>query len=832
MMLPNNEFEDYPVEFNRVNTDDFPSNFSTSKIIINPDSEGYLNDNLQDNIELNDRNTVVINAGVGSGKTFAVIQTVKRFYEDHNQEYLIFIASPFVSLVQQYYLDVQELGVPENQIYRYEWIGRNSIEYLNRKIQIITANTLLGNPGEDGFINSKAKREYLNRLVQHCEENEIKVVVVYDEIHDAVYNFKQNYIFNLWKWKNVIHKNIVVSATLSESSKIVIEYLAELTDLNIKILEAERIRINERQSQLLLHFDNAKSYTNHNGTLIDIAEECFSRNLDVDILCSTRKLANSIYHDNTSGLGEILYNKYRENINLCVANFEENQEPESLQSNRYDHTKCNIGTNFSTGVSIKKENHAFIVVLPAYTAKGPFKNHFGIFSNGYSSIIQALARKRTVGEIHIVLPKPQSFNYETLSFSGEKYIEFKKAYDIISTSTGSRRVQVLNRNKAEYISFDKQREILCHFYNDELRASVEDSIRNVDRLRNNNLELPLQYPSFKTFTLNDGDKYLTNEFPFFGKDPSTFLTYSAFTNQFVNCNLAFINKKPVQYFKEGKIQFILNEFFKNYLGEDFFNSLLKTVNNTYIFAEFMSYLFDNNTVIYRGLSGDSQELKSSDKKLVVHIIAFIQYKLFPQNLNFKQSFVSRNGFYVDGVYRRSDYFMSCISHSKALIDSRIALSDNEKGLVLAYNIMDYFRVKMKDSIRIYGEGQTSFQYLSKTPSESFIGEDINEFREMRDNLLEFDRFIINEIFTFKNNFTRRENFEDESKQIKGFYKYLKTDFFEVTSRRINIIQHQENVDQINNVLEVPQPTSVLNLILDAAVDIPLESLPVYSPDSK
>ena len=45
-------------------------------------------------------------------------------------------------------------------------------------------------------------------------------LVIADEIHDAIHNFKEEYIFNLWKWKDVIIKNYIISATFNEASKV------------------------------------------------------------------------------------------------------------------------------------------------------------------------------------------------------------------------------------------------------------------------------------------------------------------------------------------------------------------------------------------------------------------------------------------------------------------------------------------------------------------------------------------------------------------------------------------------------------------------------------
>ncbi|MDV4140555.1 hypothetical protein CMT31_04090 [Elizabethkingia anophelis] len=186
MSEQNNPFYDYPVEFKEINPSDFPNFSVNDKISIQPDTNGYINSALQEQIDLFEKNTVVVNAAVGQGKTYSIIDIVKRYY-DEEEDYLIFIASPFVSLVKQYVNKVIERGIPSTQVYDYNWIGASSnmTDPKSCKVHVLTANTLLGNPGSDAFINSPAKREYINNLVQYCRESNKKVVFIYDEIHDC-----------------------------------------------------------------------------------------------------------------------------------------------------------------------------------------------------------------------------------------------------------------------------------------------------------------------------------------------------------------------------------------------------------------------------------------------------------------------------------------------------------------------------------------------------------------------------------------------------------------------------------------------------------------------
>ena len=51
--------------------------------------------------------------------------------------------------------------------------------------------------------------------------------------------------------ENVLHKNFIISATFSEASKVVIEYLAEPTDRKIQIIESKERRTQVMRKQVI-----------------------------------------------------------------------------------------------------------------------------------------------------------------------------------------------------------------------------------------------------------------------------------------------------------------------------------------------------------------------------------------------------------------------------------------------------------------------------------------------------------------------------------------------------------------------------------------------------
>src|SRR5690606_16667442 len=132
-----NPFQDFPIEYKQINPEDFPHFETSDKVIIAPNNQGYIKDALLEKIELEESNTVLINAGVGQGKTHAIIDIVKQYFD--MQEYVIFIASPFVSLVEQYYRDILEKGIDEASVFRYEILGNEDPgEFWLKRVHIVT----------------------------------------------------------------------------------------------------------------------------------------------------------------------------------------------------------------------------------------------------------------------------------------------------------------------------------------------------------------------------------------------------------------------------------------------------------------------------------------------------------------------------------------------------------------------------------------------------------------------------------------------------------------------------------------------------------------------
>lgn len=819
MELPNIYFQDFPIDFKQINPDDFPHFVVEDKITISPNDDGFISDTLKDHLRLDENNTVVINAAVGQGKTTAIIDIVKEYYD--KTDYIIFIASPFVSLVEQYYKKSIAIGIPESDVYRYELIGKDfHRDAWNSRVQVVTVNCLLGNPGEDSLTSSDAKRNYINSLSQKCKDEGRKAVFIYDEIHDAIHNFDESFIFNLYKWKDVIHKNFLLSATYNEASKIVIEYLAELTDRKIQIIESERKTFPEKQSELFLHFNSSSSYSQDNDGIVQVIEGLVREGKNVDVLSYSKILADNICKNTDTGIGRILTEAYGD-VHNCTSDLDNNARVYSdIPENRYNPDMCNVGTNFKTGVSIEKENHAFVIIMPPSSRKGTFKNKYGIFSDGVNSIVQALARQRTKGEIHIILPPPDKFNFESLPFSETQKEKFIEYYTICQNfkHTDDKLVQ--------YHSFNNQDTLLKEYYENKIKGNICDEEEYIKTLSRENLP-SLQFPDYKKYKLTVGERYFTKYHKFFGGDLSSFILYAAITNQFINCRLAGINMKPVLFFEEGKIQWKLAKTLNNYLDFEYYNMLRSVVSDSYFYSMIKNDVFSQFKVLYRAEDSRYIEIKPNQhKNFEQQLLAFVQKIKHPEDRQFASRFIKDKSI-IDVNFPRGEYFGNCISIVDELSENSETIPESQKDLIDAYSSLKYFRQKMIANISTTGRDTN---YLPHEVFRNFVEEkDLEMFNSMIKTLSNTDPVLNKEIFDFKNSFTRGEYTEEM--KIQAFYNYLKTDFFKGKSKRINNSELNANVFEVNQIEELPNSKYLLNLITREDLVVDESNLPVLFVDN-
>lgn len=576
--LVNEHFNDFPIDYFQIKPVDviqtigFENGSSANANLqnflevnpyhtINLNRNGFIGEELDALLNYSQKDTSIINCAVGQGKTTAILNSLKKQYDESPNLHFI-IAVPYVSLIEQYERDLVNIGVHSDNIFNYSKIGLTSENggkdymQLNRRVHIVTANTLLGNPGESALMQSDVKHLYLTELKELLENNDKKVVLIFDEIHDTIHNFSSIGIIHLFKWEKIVKKIIVLSATFNVASIAVIRFFTKLTEGRFQIFESER-RVIKPQSRLFLHYDNG-IYNGHNYTIKKLVTDLLDQEKNIDIISYSKNLAKELL-DTKGEIGAKLTERFGV-LKDCTSEIKNNQpDNDELPANRFDNASCNIGTNFKTGVSINKENHALIVILPSANARKTYGTYNGIFADGVNSVIQTLARQRTNGDIHIVLPSPIELDLNTLeNMEPQKLIAFKEAYErvcIPATSIETKNDVSFPINK--YIPFDKHLNIIIEKYeklaNRDLIALIAASKKGI------------HFPSIEEFILENASKALTEE-GFLGKDLSSFVTYCAFTNQFYNARLYQIISSPS--YQMDNIDEIITSTYSEYLHAD------------------------------------------------------------------------------------------------------------------------------------------------------------------------------------------------------------------------------------------------------------------------
>lgn len=553
---------DSPIEYKQLNTEDF-AGLQTRKDTLDITVDGYLSETTwEDYINLDEHNTVVINSSVGQGKSFFARLLAKKYYmardEDGAPLYTIIFAAPYKSLVTQYILEItqdlfkegiEDVLIPDySNLVEYDEEKEKYIDFAKRikeassqRLHIITINCLLGNPGENAIEQSQVKQAYLNSIIKKCRDEGRKIILFADEIHDAIHNFKQDLIFNLWKFRTnfVLHKTFILSATFNEASKIVIKYVAELTSKNLQIIETKRLQSIKELSRLHIHLTKEDYYNFEKDEFKKLFEKIIGKHDILNILSYSRKLCTDLA-DGTNGsyIRDSLIEKHGEKINICIP---EDYHPSSRQRNdkkipdeisyseRYMDGMCNIGTTFQTGISIKEKNSGLVIILPSGKSMQGFwtKEKYGIFSNGIITLIQALARVRYKSDIYVIMPFPLKYiiTNPTPYFTPDEYLHKLNNINIFKH-------RLIKHTDVKYQYYSEYNKLIFEKYVN-LRELVKEEIKMVTNFRKRKLrkKLPdLNYPTLEKFILEKGEQYLYSKFAICGKDLSAYMLWAAFHN--------------------------------------------------------------------------------------------------------------------------------------------------------------------------------------------------------------------------------------------------------------------------------------------------------------
>ncbi|KUO63230.1 hypothetical protein APF79_00740 [bacterium BRH_c32] len=536
------------------NTDFSEPGFNVIQKEISPNDEGYVSEGILSIVgdTLNDKNSTVINAAVGQGKTTAVFELIKKYFEE--TEEIIVIAVPYRALVSKYANRIKDEITSDgfSTIFDLEkdFENRNELDaIIGKRIHIVTVNLLLRNSG-DFFFQNKIKQRYLDNFITRATKRNRKLIFFFDEIHAAVHNFSSENIFSFLKFKEITKKIFYISATYTEATLMVVKLLSILTDNNILLIDAKRIRNSKANLHLLI---TPKRYSSKNTEILryllgNVIKSAIRGNKQLNILSYSKELAKSIGGKGVNKEAMSLYSVFnklgvKDKLNIIVS--KDNYKTSAQDSVEIDEVKINIGTTFNTGIDIT--GGTFIIIMPDATILNDISDNYGVFTEGANAIFQAVGRMRGEGDIYIVMGKSKELIYP-----------IHTRYDL---HLGISKYFRMSNVPSDFPFNSNDDSMLLERYYDKKYSDNENEINKYQKLSSEKgKELTLRYPSYSEWVMQNGQNFLSSEYLFYGKKLTPITVWAALHNQFQNCTL-----KSIELFA------IRVDFSKANLFEDCYN---------------------------------------------------------------------------------------------------------------------------------------------------------------------------------------------------------------------------------------------------------------------
>ncbi|WP_142684448.1 DEAD/DEAH box helicase family protein [Chitinophaga polysaccharea] len=517
------DLKNTPIDYFKLEKDLFnheADNFTVSVEKVNFGTDRYLEvDKHLEPFDYTGKDTTVFNFQTGRGKSSNFYDLIEKYVEGG---YYVIVCSPFQKLVEKDYTALKA-RLSENNVFNYlllnndENLTENDFRpIVSKKVQVMTINCLLQNPGKNIQDQALVKRNYLKHIKQYLTDLDKKVVLFFDELHDSIEHFKNEFLRNLFSWKDLIHKCFVSSATYNFASIPVIQYLSVLTDCKIKIYEADRQQI-APLANLHLHITSVpygSKYLSPLNYIKTCVDQYKKQGRKINILTGHKTLITELLNTkNDDGLAV--------EIRALSPNILTGETNNSFSTHSH-----NIGTAFKTGIDLREKNSVLIVVLPA--VKGDNKASYGIFTDGASALIQAISRVRNGGDIHIFMYEPPVI------------IDIENHKNSISP--------ILINDKASVLPYT------CNAVLDKLieaedfkgkRAVEGDSL--LDQIRQVAPEIGLSAYTINNYLLDNSTLHAVNKYPSIGKFLSPYVLWAAINNQFGNAQLRSITYQTRHY---------------------------------------------------------------------------------------------------------------------------------------------------------------------------------------------------------------------------------------------------------------------------------------------
>lgn len=828
---------DAQIEYKQLNIRDF-AGLQARKEIIDIGVDGYLSETPWGNyINLDESNTVVINSSVGQGKSFLARQIATKYYmaKDENGvfQYTIIFAAPYKSLIGQYIDDIKadlsEGGIRGVFIPDYDNLAeydKKSRRYINleekleeassQRLHVITTNCLLRNPGNDSVEQSFVKRTYLDEIIRRTKDESRRVVILYDEIHDTIDNFKQDLVFNLWKFKtnDILHKAFILSATFNEASKVVIKYIAELTDKKLQIIETERKQKTKDLSKLHIHLTEESTYDYEKEEFKELFKIIIKNHNTLNILSYSRQFCTDLAEgadDGYSYLRDLLISRYKSLISICipeeyhpsVKRRNKKKIPDEISYNEaYIEGMCNIGTVFKTGISIKEQGSGYIIITPPLSAiKSLDHSSFGVFYNGIITLIQALARARYESDIYVIMPFPRQYieEYHGYFITEDNYMSKLVDMDIFKN-------RLFRNFEKMYLHryYSEQYELITSEYN-KLKNFISREIKLVKKLeeKGQRVLLPeLTYPTLDRFILEKGELYLFTNYAIFGRDLSAYMIWAAFNNQFVNCRLTEVSSSKAK--EEIKIDNIQEFLYLEFIDSGKIDLGVSVERDIELYEKMFESLKSHYKIYVKDKNDNYSIL--SDSKLKKSIITFIQIFTKGNKLINETYIISLNeNTMPDKEFLVEDYLLCSMTNSLIYDANKDELTDNAKdnNLIDAYQNLYKIREVFIEKIKQPLDGEIGYIY------PMFKGYASNPLNNEDINLIISTFESINKDINFKIFNKNGVSLKDKDKAISTIYNILKGTFFLTEVYRPS---RESRKLRIKEIIDLPKNRSGINLL--------------------
>jgi predicted kinase len=640
MVMENNpdfEIKDIDIVYRKFSPEDFAeTEFEVSESEVEPNVDGYVSEEIYQLAKgkLNQENSTIINAAVGQGKTTAVFKIIKDHFENTND--VIIIAVPFRALVEKYKDEIASDINAEVITTIFDLEGDETsrlsssdiIALIQRRIHIVTVNLLLRNSG-DFFYQNETKKSYLDNFIERLSERNRKVTFFFDEIHAAIHNFSSENIFSFFKFSPVTRKIYYISATYNEASLMVVRFLSKTTNNKIHIINSKRSRSPKADLHIII---TAKTYSGNNTEelkiqLEEVIERTINKGIPLNILTYSKALAKAIV-----GLGKFkskdsVYSIFKnigveKKLKLLVAGSKTDSS-----TNEIDEDVINVGTTFNTGIDILAGT--FIVIMPDSYLLNDINMKYGIFSNGSNSVFQAIGRMRGEGGIYVVTGKTKNLIYP-------------KDSDYANKLSISKYFRIDNNNKLFPYSNNDDSRILNNYYQNKYYSSKIEIDNHQVLEADEGMGLALRYPTFAEWVMEYGEKFLSSNYLFYGKQLTPILVWSAIHNQFHNCNLKSL------IFESRRVDFN---------SDKLFNECYEFVE--YVYSEDLSDLEIKDDDIISGIVDNLEHrlYSSSDYEIYLLLIdKFNEYDIYIDNKLLQSVDVKLKSVIIDIIYYRKKGF--------------------------------------------------------------------------------------------------------------------------------------------------------------------------------